>query len=165
MAARKRVANEMIEEMNRRIEKKTKQNLLREDLDKSTELMIKLRTKQAEEDRLFDLKILQEQKDKAVSQLLQSSANNVSIVSVHQCNFFFLNGFRIARPHTRRSRDVFVLRKRKRPIACVAFKREPTTNRPSGMPCVPGVLWKKMSATGDARNSPRLRRPKRLRRR
>lgn len=67
MAARKKMAAEMIDEMNRRINKKTRQDQLREDLDKSTDLMRRLRMKQAEEDRLFDLKILQEQKAKAVS--------------------------------------------------------------------------------------------------
>ncbi|VDD82543.1 unnamed protein product [Mesocestoides corti] len=65
VAARKKMAAEMLEEMQRRIDKRTQQDLLKEELDKSAELMRTMRLKQAEEDRLFDLKILQEQKAKA----------------------------------------------------------------------------------------------------
>nr|CDS17709.1 coiled coil domain containing 19 [Echinococcus granulosus] len=65
MAVRKKIASEMLEEMNRRIDRKTKQQLLREELDKCNDSMRKMRLKKAEEERLLDLKIMQEQKAKA----------------------------------------------------------------------------------------------------
>ncbi|VDK39807.1 unnamed protein product [Taenia asiatica] len=65
MAVRKKIASEMLEEMNRRIDKKTKQQLLKEELDKCTDSVRKMRLKKAEEERLLDLKIMQEQKAKA----------------------------------------------------------------------------------------------------
>lgn len=71
IAARKKIASEMVEEMNRRIDRKTKQQLLREELDKCTDSVREMRLKKAEEERLLDLKIMQEQDAKAVSILVK----------------------------------------------------------------------------------------------
>lgn len=67
MAMRRKIADEMLEEMNRRIDQKTKQIELKEELDKYSNLMREMKLKKAEDDRKLDLKIQQEQQAKAVS--------------------------------------------------------------------------------------------------
>ncbi|KAM7537326.1 hypothetical protein Aperf_G00000062148 [Anoplocephala perfoliata] len=65
LAMRRKIANEMLEEMNRRIDRKTKQEELRQELDKCSNLMREMRLKKAEEDKILDMKILKEQQAKA----------------------------------------------------------------------------------------------------
>ncbi|VUZ40497.1 unnamed protein product, partial [Hymenolepis diminuta] len=65
MAMRRKIADEMLEEMNRRIDQRTKQIELKEELDKYSNLVREMKLKKAEDDRKFDLKIQQEQQAKA----------------------------------------------------------------------------------------------------
>lgn len=81
LAMRRKIASEMLEEMNRRIDRKTKQEELRQELDKCSKLMREMRLKKAEEDKILDMKILKEQQAKAVG----SEKNNLEHFKV--CNF------------------------------------------------------------------------------
>ncbi|KAM3174059.1 hypothetical protein ACTXT7_011314 [Hymenolepis weldensis] len=65
MVMRRKIADEMLEEMNRRIDQKTKQIELKEELDKYSNLVREMKLKKAEDDRKLDLKIRQEQQAKA----------------------------------------------------------------------------------------------------
>nr|VZI41059.1 unnamed protein product [Spirometra erinaceieuropaei] len=63
--ARRKMAADMLEELDRRAKKRAEQDRLREELNRSNQQMIEMRLKEKEQDRLFDLKILKEQQDKA----------------------------------------------------------------------------------------------------
>lgn len=65
--ARRKMAKDMLTEMDRRQKKREEQEMLREDLNFANSQMIEVRIKEKEQDRLFDLKILKEQQEKAAS--------------------------------------------------------------------------------------------------
>nr|CDS31649.2 coiled coil domain containing 19 [Hymenolepis microstoma] len=64
MIMRRKIANEMLEEMSRRVNHQTKQNEFKKELDKYYNLTREIKLKRAEDDRKMDLKVQQDQKAK-----------------------------------------------------------------------------------------------------
>ncbi|VDO09371.1 unnamed protein product [Rodentolepis nana] len=64
MLMRRKIAEEMLDEMSRRVNHQTKQDEFRKELDKYADLMREMKLKRAEDDRKLDLKVQQEQRAK-----------------------------------------------------------------------------------------------------